>query len=212
MLDGEVRSVRNVDLDDLYDRDIWPGHTSLAGLDAAGRPNAVQLLTRPTHTNVRGVVSFVAWSEGTSARAATGAGSASSSHPWLQRWDLVTREEVLPRIKLSVPRVRHLGMATVHGERVLVVIDRELLQLRRAIDGTLLDEVRKDRGTIQLVTGPSDGGPIAVVSAIDRPPEAFRLEELAAPPSPVPGLHGGFVAALHGTRLVAGALAATPFS
>ncbi|WP_405098227.1 hypothetical protein [Micromonospora sp. NBC_01412] len=176
------------------------------GTIAARRTGDGSLVTRPTHTNVRGVVSLVAWVDGTSVQAATGAGSPRSSHPWLQRWDLVMREEMPPPIKLGVPQVRHVGMATVRGEKVLVVVDRELLQLRRAADGALLDEVCKDRGTYRLVTGPSDGGPIAMVSAIDRPPEVFRLEELTAPPSSVPGLHGGFAAALDGTRLVAGSL------
>jgi hypothetical protein len=100
-----------------------------------------------------------------------------------------------------------LGTATVRGEQVLVVVDRDLLQLRRAADGMLLDEVRKHRGTFRLVTGPSDGDPIAVISAVDRPPDVFRLEELAVPPSPVLGLSGGFAAALDGPYLVAGSLA-----
>lgn len=88
-----------------------------------------------------------------------------------------------------------------------MVIDRELLQLWRAADGTLLDEVRRSRGTHRLVTGIADGGPIAVVSAMDRPPEVFRLEELTAPPALVSGLQEGFAAAVDGRRLVAGSVA-----
>lgn len=95
----------------------------------------------------------------------------------------------------------------MRGQTVLVVINRELLQLRRAEDGTLLDEVDRGRGAFRLVTGQSGDGPIAVISAIDHPPKVFRLEELAAPPVPVPGLHGGFAAAMDATRLVAGSLA-----
>ncbi|MFD6640354.1 WD40 repeat domain-containing protein [Micromonospora chalcea] len=177
------------------------------GTIAAHRAEDGSLVTAPTNTQVRGVVSLAAWVDGTRVRAATGAGSPDASHPWVQRWDLMLREQMQPPIKVSVPQVRHVGMAKVRGERVLVVIDRELLRLQRADDGTLIDEVRKERGTYRLVTGPSEGGPIAVVSAIGRPPEVFRLDRLSAPPSPMPGLDGGFVAALDGTRLVAGSLA-----
>ncbi|NUT32081.1 MAG: hypothetical protein HOV79_03300 [Hamadaea sp.] len=177
------------------------------GTVAAHRTEDGTRVALPTGTGVRGVVSLAAWTRGTGVRAATGAGSADESHPWLQRWDLVRREEMPSSIKVSVPQLRHLGMATVGGEDVLVVVDRELLQLRRAEDGTLVDEVRRERGTYRLVTGIVDGDPVAVVSAIGRPPEVVRLEQLSAPPSPVAGLDGGFVAAVEGTRLVAGSLA-----
>jgi WD40 repeat protein len=179
----------------------------LGGTIAAHRTADGSLVTAPTRTRVRGVVSLAAWADGTTVRAVTGAGSPDASHPWLQRWDLILREQMQPPIKTSVPQVRHVSMTTVQGERVLVVIDRELLQLWRADDGTLIDEVRKERGTYRLVAGLCEGAPIAVVSAIGRPPEVFRLDQLSAPPSPVPSLDGSFVAALDGTRLVAGSLA-----
>lgn len=177
------------------------------GTIAARQTGDGSLVTRPTESHVRGAVALVAWADGATVRAAIGAGSATSSHPWLRRWDLVTRDEIPPPIKVGVPQLRHVCIATVRGEQVLVIVDRDLLQLRRTADGTLLREVRKHRGTFRLIAGSSDAGPIAVVSALDRPPDVFLLEDLAMPPSSVHGLRGGFAAAVAGRYLIAGSLA-----
>ncbi|MDG4832086.1 LamG domain-containing protein [Solwaraspora sp. WMMD1047] len=50
---GEVRSALNADIEDAFDNNIWPGHTSLAGRDANGDPNAVIMAGRFTVQNGR---------------------------------------------------------------------------------------------------------------------------------------------------------------
>ncbi|MDG4832085.1 WD40 repeat domain-containing protein [Solwaraspora sp. WMMD1047] len=177
------------------------------GTIAARRTGDGSLVAEPTESRVPGAVALAAWVAGESVRVAVGAGSPGSSHPWLRRWDLIARAEISPPIKVRVPQLRHVSLATVLGERVLVIIDRDLLQVRRTVDGTLLHEVRKHRGTFRLITGSWEGRPIAVVSALDRVPEIFQLEDLAVPPSPIEGLRGCFAAAVAGQRLLAGSLA-----
>lgn len=178
-----------------------------SGTIVARRSDDGSLVARPTRTGIPGIVALAAWVEGVKVRAATGAGSGRSPYPWLQRWDLETGDEKEPPSKLDVPQVRHVEKAVVRGEPVLVVVHRGLLQLRRTADGTVFDEVRKHRGTFRLVTGVSEQRPIAVVSALDLHPEIFHLDDLAAPPSPVPGLDGGYVVAVEGNHLVSGSLA-----
>ncbi|NUT32082.1 MAG: DNRLRE domain-containing protein [Hamadaea sp.] len=48
---GQARAVHDADLEDLYDQGVWPGHTSLAGFDASGRPNPVHMAGRFTVNN-----------------------------------------------------------------------------------------------------------------------------------------------------------------
>jgi WD40 repeat protein len=165
------------------------------------------LMTPPTRTGVRSIVSLAAWSDGTTVRAVTGAGSGTSSHPWLQRWDLGTAEEIPPPVRLNAPQIRHVAMTVIRGENVVVVIDQGKIQLRRPVDGALIEEARKHRGTYRLVVGSTDRGPIAVTSALQHPPQVFRLERLREPPVSIPDLDGGFVAAMSGDRLIVGSLA-----
>jgi hypothetical protein len=162
---------------------------------------------RPVRTRRHDIVALVGWRDGIGVRAATGAGSRRSPHPWLQRWNLSTGEELLPASRMETPRLKDVATATVQGEVALVVVNRTLLEIRRTADGVVRRLVRKHDGTFRLVTGRSGGRPIAVVSALDRHPEVFQLEDLAAPPVPVPGLDGGFVIAVHGDHLVTGSLA-----
>jgi hypothetical protein len=193
------------------------GHLASAGQDvvvcvddggtiAARRTADGSPVARPTRTGVRGVLALAAWADGASVYAATGAGSVQWSHPWLQRWDLVARTEVTPPVRIGTPVVKHFAHIMLRGEHAAVVVDRDLLQLRRAADGALLDQVRLSRGTFRLVAGPSADGPIAVTSALDHLPEIFRLEALAEPPVPITRLDGAFVGALDGGRLIAGRL------
>lgn len=49
------------DLADLWDQNVWPGHTSLARFDAAGRSHPVLLAGRFTANNGR-ITSYDNWS------------------------------------------------------------------------------------------------------------------------------------------------------
>ncbi|MFD6716865.1 DNRLRE domain-containing protein [Micromonospora chalcea] len=61
MPNNGVRAVHDDDLADLWDQDVWPGHTSLAGFDAAGRPNPVLMAGRFTANNGK-ITSYDNWS------------------------------------------------------------------------------------------------------------------------------------------------------
>ncbi|WP_157411580.1 WD40 repeat domain-containing protein [Actinoplanes rectilineatus] len=157
-----------------------------------------------THTGIPGFKSLVVWEDEQNVMAGTGAGSTKASHRWLQRWNLTSGTEMTPSIELSVPQIKDLAIAVVRGERVLVTADRGLLQVWRAIDGALLDEVRKYGGTFRLLTRVVDGDPVAVISAVGRPPEIFRLDDLKVPPESIDRLDGYFVEAMDGDHFLVG--------
>ncbi|RKR88334.1 hypothetical protein BDK92_2647 [Micromonospora pisi] len=175
----------------------------------ARRADDGSLVAPPTYTGIsgiRGIVALAAWRDGPIVRAATGAGSGWASYRWLQRWDLDARKEIPPAIDMNVAQVKHVDPAVVRGEQVLVVINRGTLEIRRTTDGAVIDKVVKHRETSRVVIGSFGREPIAITTSPSAHPELFRLEDLAAP-EPLPGLAGGFVAAMDGDRLVCGSYA-----
>ncbi|GAA0513390.1 hypothetical protein Ade02nite_89490 [Paractinoplanes deccanensis] len=161
----------------------------------------------PTYTGIPGIVGLAAWRDGAAVRVATGAGSRHKSHRWLQRWDLVAREEIQPAIDFNSMRVKHIYSAVVGGEQVLVVVHRGVLAIRRVTDGSVAAEVVKHRETSRVVLGSVDGEPIAISSSHERHAQLFRLADLVAPERLPAGRDGEFVDAMAGTRLLCGSYA-----
>ncbi|XVU26020.1 hypothetical protein ACQPZJ_02870 [Actinoplanes sp. CA-054009] len=163
-------------------------------------------VTAPTYTGITGILALAPWRHGEGVRAATGAGSRHVSHRWLQRWDLVAREEIAPAIDMNVMGVKHVDPAIVHGEQVLVVVSQGVLAIRRTGDGSVIDDVVKHRSTSRVVIGSTDRGPVAVTSSHDEHPQLFWLENLAEAVR-LPHADGEFIAAMDGDRLVCGSYA-----
>ncbi|MEU8815456.1 hypothetical protein [Actinoplanes sp. NPDC048796] len=176
------------------------------GAIEARRAGDGSLIAPPTYTGVTGIVALATWREGAEVRAATGAGSLHQSHRWLRRWDLVAGREIPPAVDMNQPQVKHIDPATVHGEQVLVVINRGVLEIRRTDDGSVIDQVEKHRETSRVVIGSTDRGPIAVTSSHARHPQLFWLEDLTEAVR-LPHADGEFMAAAEGDRFVCGSYA-----
>lgn len=174
------------------------GGTLVARRIGDGAPAAV-----PVGTGVEGILSFAVWDDGRRVLAAAGSGSHLVSHPWLHRWDVIAGEEIEPPVGLHVPWLRHLVVASVRGEPVLVTGARRL-ELRRASDGARIAAVEAPRRIVRMLSAEIDGAPVLVVSSFDGPPAMYRLDDLYAAPVRLPELGDNFIAAVDGPRLVTG--------
>jgi WD40 repeat protein len=162
----------------------------------------------PTRTGVEGILALAVWGDGEAIVAATGSGSRRWSHRWLQRWNLNRGEQQGDAIDLDAPWLRHLVVASVRGEQVLVTAVRDgRLDVWRATDGTKIATLHIPGRLLRLVRAEVDGRPLAVVSTFDGAPVAYRLDDLAAPPLPLPDIAGDFIVAMNEVRLVAGCFA-----
>ncbi|WP_327003205.1 WD40 repeat domain-containing protein [Dactylosporangium sp. NBC_01737] len=178
------------------------------GIIMARRPDDGRPVAPATVTDVQCAHTLAVWQEGDRVLAATGSGTSHSSDRWLRRWDVIAQEQLAAPIDLNASWLRHLAVASVQGVRVLVTATpMGRLEVWRADDGVRLAAVEVPRSLMRLVAADLDGRPVVILSTTGEPPMVFHLDDMTAPPRPVPQLDDDFVAAVAGTRVVTGLFA-----